>query len=188
VTGLQITEVCAELTTFHKTRKRPQGSVETFSSAVSRAYVETPISTEDFGTMMFHLGETARGAMTVSQVSSGCKNRLVLEIYGTKAGVRWNAEQPDSLWIGHRDRPNEILIKNPALMHEDARNFADLPGGHSEGYDDTFKQTFKRFYARVAGPGAAIDYPTFEDGLRQLRIVEAVLESSGKRAWTAVNR
>jgi predicted dehydrogenase len=188
VTGLKIQNVCADLHTFHKTRRKPRGPVQTFAGSTTppSELNEVAIETEDFGSMIFDMGE-ARGAMTVSQISAGRKNRLVLEIYGTKAGLTWDAERPDELWIGHRNTRNQILIKDPSLMEEKARSFADLPGGHSEGYDDTFKQTFRRFYATVTDRNAAIDYPTFEDGLRQLRILEAVLESSKKRAWTAVS-
>jgi predicted dehydrogenase len=187
VTGLKIQSVCADLHTFHKTRRKPRGPVQTFagSSSPPSELREVPIETEDFGSMIFTMGE-ARGAMTVSQISAGRKNRLVLEIYGTKGGLTWDAERPDELWLGHRNEPNQIVIKDPALIHEKAREFADLPGGHSEGYDDTFKQTFRRFYRTVADRSSPVDYPTFEDGLRQLRILEAVLESSKKRAWSTV--
>ena len=187
VTGLKIQSVCADLHTFHKTRKKPKGAVQTFAGSTASAaeLSEVPIATEDFGSMMFTMGE-ARGAMTVSQISAGRKNRLVLEIYGTAGGLTWDAERPDELWIGHRNEPNQIVIKDPSLLQEKARSFADLPGGHSEGYDDTFKQTFRRFYRTVADRNAPVEYPTFEDGLRQLRILEAVLESSKNRAWTNV--
>lgn len=185
VTGLRISSLCADLQTFHKTRKKPKGSVETFSGKTSAAaeYTEVPITTEDFGSMILRLGETARGAMTVSQISPGRKNRLFVEIYGTKASVVWNGEQPDELWIGQRNTPNQIVVKDPSLLREKARSYADLPGGHSEGYDDTFKQVFRRFYRRVADPSAPVEYPTFEDGLRQLEILDAVLASSRSRAW-----
>ena len=71
-------------------------------------------------------------------------------------------------------------------MREGARSFADLPGGHSEGYDDVFKQTFRRFYRRVADRKAPIEYPTFADGVRQMKVLEAVLLSSKTRAWVNV--
>jgi len=90
------------------------------------------------------------------------------------------------LWIGQRDQPNQILLKDPALMYPKAAAFADLPGGHSEGYDDTHKQVFKRFYARVMDPAAPVQYPTFEDGLVGMRLLEKVAESSKKRAWVEV--
>jgi predicted dehydrogenase len=185
ITGLRIKALCADLKTFHETRRKPAGSVETFSGKTTAPseYTEVPVATEDFGSMIFRLGDHARGAMTVSQVSAGRKNRLFVEVYGTKSSLAWNGEQPDELWIGQRNVPNQVIVKDPVLLHEKARSFADLPGGHSEGYDDTFKQVFRRFYRTVADRAAAVEYPTFEDGLRQLEILDAVLESSRTRAW-----
>ena len=188
VTGLRVTSVCSDLQTFHKTRKRPKGQVETFSGKTFAPdeYIETAIKTEDFASTIFRMGDTARGAMTVSQVSAGRKNRLSLEVFGTKAGLAWDGERPDELWMGRRNEPNRIVIKDPSLLHESARGFADLPGGHSEGFDDTFKQTMRRFYRSVSDPKTRPDYPRFADGLRQLRILDAVLESSARRAWVDV--
>ena len=184
VTGLRITALCADLATFHKTRKRPHGSVETFTGKNLNPsdFDEVPIDTDDFGAVLLRLGDRARGSFAVSQVSSGRKNRFEFEIYGTKSSVAWNQECPDELWIGHRNQPNQIIIKDPSLFHRSAAAYADLPGGHSEGYDDTFKQLFRRFYARIAG-AADIEYPTFEDGARGMELLEKVQESSQKRAW-----
>jgi predicted dehydrogenase len=185
VTGMRITSVCADLQTFLKTRKKPKRPVETFAgkSLAPSEYDEVRIKTEDFAAMTFRLGETARGCMTASQVAAGRKNRLFVEIYGTKGSAAWNAEVPDELWIGRRNSRNELVIKDAVLFPEQARSYADLPGGHSEGYDDTFKQVFRRFYRVVADRNAPIEYPTFEDGLRQMRTIEAVLESAKRRAW-----
>src|ERR1700761_5769761 len=188
LTGLNITAVCADLATFHKKRKRPKGSVETFSGKKLQPgdYEEFPIDTEDFGMVMLRLGDRARGAFTVSQMSSGHKNKFEFEIFGTKAGVSWNQETPDLLWIGHRNEPNQILIKDGSLFYPAAAAFADLPGGHSEGYDDSHKQVFKHFYARVADASVSIDYPTFEDGLHGMILLEKVAESAANRAWVEV--
>jgi predicted dehydrogenase len=188
ITGLRITSVCADLQTFHKTRKKPMGSIETFSGKTLQPedYREVPIDTEDFGAVMLRLGQKTRGAMTVSQVSAGRKNRLFVEIFGAKGSVSWNQENPDELWIGQRNTPNRLVVKDPSLLMEKARSYADLPGGHSEGYDDTFKQVFRRFYRTVADRNAAVEYPTFEDGLRQLHILETVLESSAQHGWLDV--
>jgi len=163
VTGQRITSLCADLQTFHKQR-----------------------DTEDFGAVMFRMGDQARGAFTASQVSAGRKNRLSIEIYGTKSGVAWDQERPDELWIGNRNTNNQIIIKDPALLKEGARSYADLPGGHSEGYDDTFKQVFRRFYASIESPEAEPEYPQFADELRQLIILEAELESNHRHAWQHV--
>ncbi|MFL6351007.1 MAG: Gfo/Idh/MocA family protein [Bryobacteraceae bacterium] len=188
LTRLQISAVCADLATFHKKRKRPKRSVETFSGKKFEPgdYEEVPIDTDDFGVVMLRLGERARGAFTVSQVSAGRKNRFAFEIFGSKAGVAWDQEQPDTLWIGHRNEPNQVIIKDGSLFYPAAATFADLPGGHSEGYDDSHKQVFKRFYARVADPSVPIDYPTFEDGLRGMILLDKVAESAAKRAWVDV--
>ncbi len=188
VTGLRVSSLCADLQTFHPTRKRPKHSVETFANKLlgPEDYIETPVDTEDFGAVVFRMGKRTRGAMTASQVSAGRKNGLSIEIYGTKASVSWNQERPDELWSGRRDEANQIFIKDPSLLKPEARAYADLPGGHSEGYDDTFKQVFRRFYASIAAPGSAIEYPQFVDGLRQLTILNGVLQSHGKRSWVDI--
>jgi len=188
VTGLRITALCADLQTFHKTRKRPKGSIETFAGKTLKPedYVETAIDTEDFGAVLFRMGDRTRGAFTASQVSSGCKNRLSIEIYGSQAGVAWNQERPDELWIGQRNSNNQVIVKDPSLLKDGARAYADLPGGHSEGYDDTFKQVFRRFYRSIEDPSGEVEYPQFADGLRQLTILEAELDSSRKHGWVDV--
>jgi len=188
LTGLLITSLCADLATFHKTRRKPKGSVETFAGKklAPEDYESVTIRTEDFGSVLLHLGERARGAFTVSQMSAGRKNMFTVEIYGTQAGVSWNQERPDELWIGRRNTPNQVVVKDPALLYPQAAAYADLPGGHSEGYDDTHKQLFKRFYARIADPSAPIDYPTFQDGLLGMQLLEKVRESAEERAWVEV--
>jgi predicted dehydrogenase len=188
VTGLRVTSLCADLHTFHPTRKRPKHSVETFSNKLGGPddYVETAVDTEDFGTVIFRMGEQARGSVSASQVSAGRKNRLSIEICGTRASVAWNQERPDELWVGRRDSGNQIFVKDPSLLKPAARSYADLPGGHSEGYDDTFKQVFRRFYASIRTPDEVPEYPQFVDGLRQLNIVNAALESGRTRGWADV--
>src|SRR5271168_408550 len=157
VTGLRVDSLCADLKTFHPTRKRPKHSVETFANKLlgPEDYIETPVDTEDFGAVIFRMGARTRGSMTASQVSAGRKNGLSLEIYGTKSSVAWKQERPDELWSGHRDTGNQIYIKDPSLLKPAARSYADLPGGHSEGYDDTFKQIFRRFYDSIGTASSA---------------------------------
>ena len=188
LTGQNISAVCADLATFHKTRKKPKGSVETFSGKKLNPgdYEEFPVDSDDFGVVMLKLGDRARGAFTVSQMSAGRKNKFAFEIFGTKAGIAWDQESPDTLWIGHRNEPNQIIIKDASLFYPAAAAYADLPGGHSEGYDDSHKQLFKHFYARVADPSAPVDYPTFEDGLHGMILLNKVAESSAKQAWVTV--
>jgi predicted dehydrogenase len=188
LTGLKITAMCADLATFHKTRKRPKGSIETFAGKTLKPedYQPVQIDTEDFGAVLLHLGHRARGVFTVSQMSAGRKNMFTFDIYGAKAGVSWNQERPDELWIGQRNASNGLIVKDPSLLYPKAAAYADLPGGHSEGYDDTHKQVFKHFYAKVADASAPVDYPTFEDGLNGMHLLEKVLESSKKNGWVTV--
>jgi predicted dehydrogenase len=188
VTGLRIAELCADLGTFHRTRRKPKGSVETFAGKQLQAsdYETVAIDTDDFGSVLLRLGDRARGAFTVSQMSAGRKNQFTIDIYGTESGVSWNQERPDELWIGQRNSPNQIIVKDPTLLYPQAAAYADLPGGHSEGYDDTHKQVFKRFYARVADPVAPVDYPTFEDGLLGMHLLEKIAESAKQRGWVTV--
>ena len=187
LTGLRVTSLCADLQTFHRTRKKPKHSVETFANKLMgpEDYIETPVDTEDFGAVIFRMGTRTRGCMSASQVSAGRKNGFRMEIYGSRSSVAWNQERPDELWVGHRDSGNALFVKDPSLLLPGARGFADLPGGHSEGYDDTFKQVFRRFYASIGSSGTA-EYPQFVDGLRQLKILDAVLESQRTREWVDV--
>jgi len=188
ICGQRIASLSADLQTFHKTRKQPADGADTFAARTegTGAPVDRPVTTEDFGAVLFHLGDRARGAFTVSQVSAGCKNRLSVEIFGTKASVAWNQERPNELWIGRRDEPNRTLIKAPELLAAGARPYADLPGGHAEGYHDTFKQLFDRFYRSVVDQTAPLDYPQFTDGLRQMRLLDAIRSSHERRGWVDV--
>jgi predicted dehydrogenase len=185
LTGLKISALCADLNIVHKKRKRPKFAIETFAGKTLQPddYEEVEITTEDFGAVLLKLGDRARGAYTVSQVSAGCKNKFAFEIFGTKCGVAWNQERPDELWIGHRNSPNQVIVKDPSLLRGASAGFADLPGGHSEGYDDTHKQVFKRFYAKVADPSAPVDYPVFAEGLWGMHLLEKALESHRKQGW-----
>ena len=188
VTGLRVTELCADLQTFHATRKQPKGPIESFANKLLSPgdYIERPVDTEDYGAVIFHMGERTRGSVVASQVAAGRKNRLSIEVYGTKAAAAWNQERPNELWVGHRDTGNQIILKDPSLLTPQARSYADLPGGHTEGYDDTTKQMLRRFYASIAAPGLAPEYPQFVDGLRQLTILKAELESQRTRGWMDV--
>jgi predicted dehydrogenase len=188
VTGLRVSSLCADLQTFHTTRKEPKHAIETFANKLlgPEDYIERPVDTEDYGAVVFHMGERTRGSVVASQAAAGRKNRLSIEVYGAKASAAWDQERPNELWIGHRDKGNQLLLKDPSLLKPEARGYADLPGGHAEGYDDTTKQMMHRFYASVGDPGITPEYPQFADGLRQLVILRAEMESHKKRGWIEV--
>ncbi|MHC4509956.1 MAG: Gfo/Idh/MocA family protein [Planctomycetota bacterium] len=189
VTGLRIKEVCADFATFHKVRKKPLKPVETYAGKVLKPedYQDVPINTEDYATVLLRFENDARGVMTVNQVAAGRKNRLYFEIDGSKQAVAWESEAPNQIWIGKRDGNNEILMRDPSLVYPECTSLIDYPGGHNEGFPDTFKQLFKEVYAHIAGEISSPPvYPTFKDGLREMVLCESIMESNGKQAWVKV--
>ena len=188
LTGRRITSVMADLTTFIKTRRQPTSPVETFAAERSANTLPREIHTEDTATILLRYDAGVRGALTVSQVSPGRKNSLVFEIDGSKSAAGWNSERPDELWIGHRGRPNEILLRDPAILNDEGRQAASLPGGHAEGFADTFKALYAAVYRAVAlgRPGAG--YPTFADGHDEMLVCEAAARSSREARWVDVER
>lgn len=192
VAGQRVTSVMADFGTFIPVRQRPTTPIDTFTGKEVEAAetVDETIRTEDYATILLEYDGGARGVCTVSQISAGRKNRLFLEIDGSQASVAWDGERPNELWFGHRERPNELLIKDPSLLSPSARPFADAPGGHAEGFLDTFKQLYKAIYRHLeAGDfSAPAEFPTFEDGHESMLIGEAILTSARERRWVAVER
>jgi len=190
ITGKRVTSVMADMATFIPSRRQPAGPVETFSTERSADTVERRIATEDTATILLRFEGGARGSVAISQLSPGRKNSLQYEIDGSAAAAFWDSEQPDQMWIGHRDRPNEILIRNPALMGPAGQAAAVLPGGHVEGFADTFRALFAAIYADVAagGPAKRSVYPTFADGHDEMLVNDAVAGSARDGRWTDVVR
>ncbi|MBW3628251.1 MAG: Gfo/Idh/MocA family oxidoreductase, partial [Gemmatimonadetes bacterium] len=125
ITGSRIRRVFAHLYTVHPTRKKPKVEVETYKGkelGAPQEYDEVPIDTEDGGFILMEFDNGTRGNLVVSQVSAGRKNRQWFEIDGSRAAISWHQEEPNSLWIGYRDKPNETLIKDPSLMDQNARS------------------------------------------------------------------
>ena len=190
VTGQHVAEVMADLSTFIETRQEPTGPVETFSTDRSSETVARDIATEDAATILLRFDGGARGAVSISQISPGRKNSLVYEIDGSDGAWSWDSEQPDQAWLGHRDRPNEILIRNPALMGPAGQAASALPGGHVEGFFDTFCAHFRTVYADVGAgaPSSSPGYPTFADGHDEMLVGEAIARSAREGRWVAVAR
>ena len=118
--------------------------------------------------------------------SAGRKNRLFYEIDGANCSLSGDLERPNELWVGYRDRANEVYIKDPSLLKEQARPYAHYPGGHPEGYPDAFKNLFINVYRRVAGESKVDNFPTFDDGHRAVAVVEACVASAQSGKWAKV--
>lgn len=190
VTGLKITEVMADFSTVHKTRLKPLRPVETYTGKMLQPsdYQEVEINTEDHATVMLRFDNGNKGSVTVSQVNAGRKNRLNIEIAGSKSNFEWCSERPNELWIGRRETANQHLMKDPSLFSPEAAKLINFPGGHNEGFPDTSKQLFKEVYAAIEKGGQPENptFPTFEDGYRELLICERIIESHRNQKWVKI--
>ena len=191
LTGLDVVEVMADLQTFLPVRKKPRKAVETFASKLSTAAdtEDVRIDTEDFASLQVRFSNGARGLICLSQVSAGRKNNFWWEISGSTGSLAWRQEEPNELWLGFREKPNEIMLKDPALMEADVRRYAAYPGGHAEGYPDTFARHCSDFYEYIRK--GAFDqkpgFPTFADGHHELVLCEAIQQSARERRWVEVS-
>ena len=126
ITGQKPVSVIAELATFIPERQKPLGPVETFTT--SKSATETrKIATDDAATILLRYGNGGRGMMSTSQVSHGRRGLLSWDISGAKASAAWSAEHPEDLWIGHREAPNQILLRDPSLMNPVSYTHLTLP-------------------------------------------------------------
>lgn len=188
ITGSRVAAVLAELVTAIPVRHAPVGPVETFSTERSSETVERPMATDDIALLLLRFENGARGSVAISQVSAGRKNSLQYEVDGSRGSAAWDSETPDHLWLGHRDRPNEVLQRGPALMNAAGAAAASLPGGHVEGFGDTFHALFRAIYAAIEA-GRMPERPTFatfEDGHHEMLLGDAVLRSAREGRWVDV--
>jgi predicted dehydrogenase len=184
LTGSRVASVSADLETFIKERHQPTGPVETFATRRAKDSVARSITTEDCATILVRYENGALGTFAVSQISAGRKNSLRVEIDGSRGAAAWASEQPDELWLGHREQPNEVLYRDPSLMNKAGAAASYLPGGHIEGFADTFRALYNAVYKAVLeGRPAQNEYPTFVDGHDEMLVCEAVERSAreGKR-------
>jgi predicted dehydrogenase len=184
----KVTELCADLATVVPVRQKPRGRVESFQAAGDGQFDSVAITTDDYASILLHFEDAVRGVMTVSQVSAGRKCWLGFEVNGSEASLAWNAESPNTLWIGRRNQPNEEMAKDPSLLSPAARGYAAYPGGHQEGYPDTFAQFFKDVYGYLAAGDleAPRTFPTFETGHEELTLCEAIADSGRERRWVSL--
>ncbi len=188
ILGAKIQSVFAELGTWHKTRKRPLGEVQTFAKGDAKMkYVSYPVKTEDFASVLLHFKNGARGNLGVSQVAAGRKNCIRIEIYGSAKSAWWCSEEPEMLHMGNRDTANEIAIRAARGFGDGAAGFIDYPPGHVEGFPDTFKMGFRAIYGTIVS--GSKDRHLFADaqaGHDEVAVCEAILKSHAKKSWVPV--
>ena len=188
VIGARVESLLADLATTIPVRRRPIGEVETFAAVEDVEREDAEMTTEDLAHVLLRFEGGTRGSLVVSQVSAGRKNSLRFELDGSLGALAWDSERNEELWLGHRGRPNETMLRDPALMAPEAAPRTSLPGGHAEGFAETFKELYRAVYGAVAagGPPEKPDYPTFFDGHWENVLGDAVVLSNRERRWVEV--
>ncbi|MEA2255754.1 MAG: hypothetical protein QOG35_1799 [Solirubrobacteraceae bacterium] len=190
LTGLPVRAVLADLATFVEVRRQPNRPVEAFAGGDGEAGegVDREMASEDAAGLLLHLAGGALAVCVLSQVSAGRKNLLHIEVDGSHGALAWAAERNEELWLGHRGKPNELLLRDPSLASPGAAEHMALPAGHAEGFADTFRELYRAVYADVAAghPSDEPAYPTFADGHEQALIGEAVAHSAREGRWIEI--
>ncbi|MEX1211969.1 MAG: Gfo/Idh/MocA family oxidoreductase [Balneolaceae bacterium] len=169
VTGLQIKELCADLTAFVPGRRL-----------------------DDDGNVLLRFEGGAKGVLHASQVSAGEENSLKIYVYGEKGGFEWHQMEPNTLWVRHGDRPEEKWRTGMPYLSEVAQVHTRVPAGHPEGYLEAFANLYRNvafaLQRRAGGEKPQTDlydFPTVEDGVRGIAFIDTVIASSkGDAKWT----
>ena len=183
VSGHRITRVSARMLTAVPERIGAAGR-KAFSPDRGEGEAH-PVTTEDAVVVQFETDAGAIGAVVISQISAGRKNRLWIELDGAEETLAFDQEQPEELWCGRREAVT-IVRRDPLTLSPAAARFAFLPGGHPQGYADCFDAFVADFYEAVRTGSTVDGMPTFSDGLRAASITDAVLVSSREERWVDV--
>ncbi|MEU6264500.1 Gfo/Idh/MocA family protein [Saccharopolyspora shandongensis] len=182
VSGETFTDVLAELSIVVPTR--PAAAGPTFAGPTEVTGDRVEVSTEDSAALLLRTAAGVLGSATISQVAAGRKNRLWFELDGALGSAVFDQEEPERIWLGGADG-NRILVRDPEHGSPEQRRLSKLPAGHAQGYAQCFEAFVADTYAAIDG-GSPEGLPTFEDGLRSARLVDAVLRSARNRSWTKV--
>ena len=162
ITGLEIAEICADLTTFVSGRRL-----------------------DDDGNLLIRYEGGAKGVMVASQISAGEENDLRVRIYGTEGGLEWRQEEPNYLFHRPTEEPERVLKRGNDYLCEEAKRASRLPAGHPEGFIEAFANVYMSVAAtirarqeQVEPDGLPRDFPTVYDGAQGVHFIEKTVESS----------
>jgi predicted dehydrogenase len=168
VTGLEITTLCADVTTFVEGRLL-----------------------DDDANILLRLENGGKGILTCSQIAAGEENALSIRVYGTRAGLEWHQMEPNTLLFKQPGQPLQVFRTGQSYMSDEAKALTRLPAGHPEGFLEAFANLYRLAIADIrrieSGEPLAGGYPTVHDGLRGMRFINRVVESAQKGAvWVEV--
>ena len=191
VTGRKIVEVMAELHTCIPQRKKPVKASQTFGGASKDSEFEiVEVALDEYASLFIKLDNGARGNFTTCQVAAGHKVDLELKIFGSQQSIEWSHKKPNAIWLGNRDRGNEIFFESAQLQMEETRKYAALPTGHPMGYHDAVFNLFRDFYQAVDAKRnkkvSNINLPGFKEAHHIMCIIEASIESNNSGKWEKV--
>ena len=174
ITGLQIDELAADITSFVKGRKL-----------------------DDDGNVLLRFKGGAKGILHCSQISVGEENNINIRVYGEKGGIEWHQKEPNSMLVKWLDQPMQVYRTANGYLCNAAKSATRTPPAHPEGYLEAFANLYKNFAnhirARIDGRrpaknNPALDYPKIDDAVRGMAFIEAVVKSSKKNAaWTKLD-
>lgn len=171
ITGLHITEMCADISTFVPGRLL-----------------------DDDGNVLLHFDNGAKGILHASQISAGEENNLNIRVYGEKGGLEWRQMEPNTLIVKWLDKQTQVYRTGVGPLYPEATAHTRIPGGHPEGYLEAFANIYRNFAfcvrARMEGKEPDpmyMDFPSVQDGVRGMRFIETVIASGKSKAkWVRV--
>jgi predicted dehydrogenase len=162
ITGLEVSEICADLTTFVSGRRL-----------------------DDDGNLLIRYEGGAKGVMMASQISAGEENDLLIRIYGTEGGLEWRQEEPNYLYHRPAEEPERVLKRGNDYLCKEAKKASRLPAGHPEGFIEAFANVYMNVVAAIRAKrgqgepdGLPWDFPTVYEGARGVNFIEKTVESS----------
>jgi predicted dehydrogenase len=192
ITGQRIVEVMAELHTCLPKRRKPKGGVLSFGAGKAGEAEEVDITLDDYASLFLKLENGARGNFTTCQAAAGRKVDIEIQVFGSKESYAWSHVHPNALWIGHREKANELFYESSILQTEETRKYATLPTGHPLGYHDAVFNLFRDYYEAAAAKREGKPYkgtfPDFRTGHEMMCIIDAAVESDRSGKWIKVGK
>ena len=161
ITGLEIEELCADLSTFVKGRRL-----------------------DDDGNVLVRYKGGAKGVLHASQICIGDENNLNIRVYGTRSALEWHQEHPNELVVKFADQPRQVWRRGNGYLGKSAQHFTRVPAGHPEGYLEGFANIYREVFRGVAAEVEGrpiprnLDFPTIDDGVEGMAFIESVVKSS----------